>query len=113
MHDYHKQIVKYNKEHEEQIEFGYLYYDQKDKEFIPYKFDNRGTTMNVYQKDVNKELVDKAHENGMPVMVWFKFDDSEDEKDYERILNLGIDCLCCNKPDLAMKYRDNVFYKKK
>ena len=66
--------------------------------------------MNVYQKDVNKELVDKAHENGMPVMVWFKFDDSEDDKDYERILNLGIDCLCCNRPDLAMKYRDNEHF---
>ena len=113
VHDYHKEIVKYNKDHEEKIEFGYLYYDQKDKEFIPYKFENRGCTMNVYQKDVNKELVDKAHENGMPVMVWFKFEDTEEDKDYERILNLGIDCLCCNKPDLAMKYRDNVYYKKK
>jgi glycerophosphoryl diester phosphodiesterase len=111
-HNYHKLVEKYNKEHGEKIEFGYLYYDQKDKEFIPYKFENRGCTMNVYQGDVTKELVDKAHENGIPVMTWFKYDDHEDDKSYERLLGCNVDCICCNKPDEAMKYRDNVYYKK-
>ena len=115
VHEYHDLIEKYNKEHEQKIEFGYLYYDQRDKEFIPYKFENRGCSMNVYQKDVNKEMVDKAHENDIPVMVWFKFDDEEDEneKNYERIFNLGVDCLCCNRPDKAKKFRDTVYNLKK
>jgi len=115
VHEYHDLVEKYNKEHEQKIEFGYLYYDQRDKEFIPYKFENRGSSMNVYQKDVNKEMVDKAHENDIPVMVWFKFDDEEDEneKNYERIFNLGVDCLCCNRPDKAKKFRDTVYNQKK
>lgn len=113
IHGYYPLVEKYNKEHEEKIEFGFLYYDQKDKEFIPYKFENRGCTMNVYQKDVTKELVEKAHENGIPVMVWFKFEDEENDKSYERLFACNVDCICCNKPDEAMKYRDNVYYKKK
>ena len=65
------------------------------------------------EDDVTKELVDKAHENGMPVMAWFKFDDHEDDKSYERLFGCNVDCICCNKPDEAMKFRDNVYYKKK
>ena len=41
VHGYHPLIEKYKKEHEEKIEFGYLYYDQENKEFIIYKFKNR------------------------------------------------------------------------
>ena len=113
VHEYHDKIKKYNDEHEEKIEFGYLYYDKEDERFIPYKFENKGCSMNVYQKDVTKELVEKAHENGIPVMVWYKYDDKEDDKDYERLLNLNVDCICCNRPDEAIKYRDNVYNKKK
>ena len=53
--------------------------------------------------------------NDIPVMVWFKFDDEEDEneKNYERIFNLGVDCLCCNRPDKAKKFRDTVYNQKK
>ena len=113
VHGYHDYIDKYNKTHDEKIEFGFLYYDQKDKEFIPYKFENSGSTMNVYQKDATKEIVDKAHANNIPIMVWFKYDDEECDKDYKRLLDLGVDCICCNRPDEAMKYRDNVYNKEK
>ena len=112
-HEYYNCVQKYNKEHTNHIEFGFLYYDQRDKEFIPYKFENSGNTMNVYQRDVNKEIVEKAHKNNIPVMVWFKFADEESDKDYKKLLELGVDCICCNRPENAMKYRDNIFYKKK
>ena len=113
VHGYYDFIQKYNNEHNEKIEFGFLYHGQTDKEFIPYKFENSGNTMNVYQKDVTKEMVDKAHGNNIPIMAWFKFEDTEDDNDYQRLLGLNVDCICCNKPDEAMKYRDNIFYSKK
>ena len=93
------------------IEFGYLYYDKKDKEFIPYNYDHSGSTMNVYHEDVTKEMVEKAHKNNIPVMIWMKFADEESDKDYKKLLELGVDCICCNQPDKAKKYRDNIFYK--
>jgi glycerophosphoryl diester phosphodiesterase len=112
-HEYYKCIEKYNEEHQKKIEFGYLYYDKKDKEFIPYNYEHSGNTMNVYHKDVTKEMVEKAHKNNIPVMVWLKFADEESDKDYKKLLELGVDCICCNQPDKAKKYRDNVFYKNK
>ena len=49
--------------------FGYLYYDQRDKDdFKPYKFNTNGCSMNVYQKDITKEMVEKAHENNIAVL---------------------------------------------
>lgn len=113
VHGYHEFVDQYNKTHDEKIEFGFLYDDKTEKKFIPYKFENSGSTMNVYQKDVTKELVDKAHENNIPVMAWFKYLDEESDKDYKRLLDFGVDCICCNKPDEAMKYRDHIYNKEK
>ena len=113
VHGYHEFVDQYNKTHDEKIEFGFLYEDKTEKKFIPYKFENSGSTMNVYQKDVTKELVDKAHENNISVMAWFKYLDEESDKDYKRLLDFGVDCICCNKPDEAMKYRDHIYNKEK
>ena len=42
-HDYFNLVSKYNKEHDDKIEFGYLYFDQAEKEnFKPYKFNTNG-----------------------------------------------------------------------
>ena len=84
-HDYFNLVSKYNKEHDDKIEFGYLYFDQAEKEnFKPYKFNTNGCSMNIYQKDVTKEIVDKAHENDMVVLVWFKMLDEESNELYQK-----------------------------
>ena len=108
-HGYHDLISKYNNEHDEKIEFGYLYFDQREKErFKPYKFNTNGCSMNIYQRDVTKEIVDKAHENNMVVLVWFKMLDKESNELYKKLFDYGIDVICCNEPLKAKEFRDNV-----
>ena len=111
-HDYFDLITKYNNEHDEKIEFGYLYYDQKEKEnFKPYKFYTNGCSMNLYQKDITKEMVDKAHKNNISVLVWFKMMDKESNELYQKLFDYGIDVICCNEPQKAKEFRDNIYYK--
>ena len=113
-HGYHDLISKYNNEHDEKIEFGYLYFDQREKQrFKPYKFNTNGCSMNIYQRDVTKEIVDKAHENNMVVLVWFKMLDKESNELYKKLFDYGIDVICCNEPLKAKEFRDNVYYKNK
>ena len=113
-HDYFNLVSKYNKEHDDKIEFGYLYFDQAEKEnFKPYKFNTNGCSMNIYQKDVTKEIVDKAHENDMVVLVWFKMLDEESNELYQKLFDYGIDIICCNEPLKAKEFRDNKYNNKK
>ena len=113
-HDYFNLVSKYNKEHDDKIEFGYLYFDQAEKEnFKPYKFNTNGCSMNIYQKDVTKEIVDKAHENDMVVLVWFKMLDEESNELYQKLFDYGIDIICCNEPLKAKEFRDNIYNNKK
>lgn len=113
-HEYFDLVAKYNKEHDEKIEFGYLYFDKREKEkFKPYKFNTNGCSMNVYQRDVTKEMVDKAHENNIAVLVWFKMNDEESNELYQKLFDFGIDIICCNEPKNAKEFRDNIFYKSK
>ena len=113
-HEYYNLISKYNGEHNEKIEFGFLYFDKAEKDnFKPYKFNTNGCSMNIYQKDVTKEIVDKAHENNMVVLVWFKMLDKESNELYKKLFDYGIDAICCNEPLKAKEFRDNVYYKNK
>ena len=111
-HGYYDLITKYNNEHDEKIEFGYLYFDKREEyRFKPYKFNTNGCSMNVYQRDVTKEMVDKAPENNIAVLVWFKMDDEESNELYRKLFDFGIDIICCNEPKNAKEFRDNVYYK--
>lgn len=112
-HEYYDLIKKYNEEHKEKIEFGFLYYDKNDKDdFIPYKFNTYGCSMNIYQKDVTKEIVDLAHKNNIAVLVWFKMKDEESNELYKKLFDYGIDVMCCNEPLKAKEFRDKIYYKK-
>ena len=115
IHDYYELILKYNNEHDEKIEFGFLYYDKNEKGVIkkPLNFNYKGFSMNIYQKDITKEIVDKAHENGMAVLIWFKMKDQESNELYQKLFDYGIDIICCNEPKKAKEFRDNIYNKNK
>jgi glycerophosphoryl diester phosphodiesterase len=108
-HKYYDLVYKYNKEHNEKIEFGFLYCDQRDDIFVPYRFDTKGCTMNIYQGDVTKEIVKKAHENGIAVLCWFKMVDEENENIYKRLFDCDVDGICCNEPNKAKEFRDKLY----
>ena len=114
-HEYYELISKYNNEHDEKIEFGFLYYDttEKNKIIRPINYNYQKCSMNIYQKDITKKIVDKAHEHGMAVLVWFKMKDDESNELYKKLFDYGIDVMCCNEPKKAKEFRDNVYMKNK
>lgn len=114
-HAYYEEVKKYPKK----IEFGFLYEDHLDKNFVPYNFDVENCSMNINIKDVNEEIIRKAHEKGNALMCWCELKMQEDENLYEKVFNLGIgkisiynfilDVLCCNEPEKALLSRNKYF----
>jgi glycerophosphoryl diester phosphodiesterase len=105
-HQYWEEIKKLNLE----IEFGFLY-DTSDEQEVQFVFDEarRNTTLNVWYKDVNPELVNKAHEFQMAVLCWFRKKDNESEEELRYVMGCGVDIVCTNVPDVAIKVRQEIF----
>ena len=111
-HQYYDLIIDYNNKHEEKIEFAKIF---DSSWFFPfsmkYNFDDKNICLNIYQNDITKEIVDKAHENGNAVMAWFKMKEDESEEIYQKLFDCGIDILCSNEPNKAKEFRDNKYHK--
>ena len=107
-HEYYDKILEYNNAHMNKLIFGFLYHKNNKSEL---DYTKGGHTLNVYWNDISKELCDKAHENGMAVLAWFSMDDEENTEIYRNLINIGVDCIICNEPLLARKFRDNYYFK--
>ena len=110
--DYYNKTKEYNKKFNRNIPFGFLYHRNNSQEFI---VDKRGNCLNVYWKDATKSLCDRAHKNGMAVLVWFEMLDEENFSVYKWLIDNGVNVICSNEPMLAKKYVKeyyNKFYKK-
>jgi glycerophosphoryl diester phosphodiesterase len=95
-----------------QIEFGFLY-DTTENQKVEFIYENRsGSTINVWYKQITKEFVQRAHDNGIGVLAWFCLDDKEDEHIYRFMFECGVDVLCCNKPNNALVHRELFFSSK-
>ena len=103
-HKYYDKVQEYNKNHDKKIEFGFIYNDKSKK--FDYK---SNSTINIHHKKVNENVVNKAHSLGIGVMTWFYMGFQEDTREYERLINLGVDIICSNDPLLAKKFRDNYY----
>ena len=103
-HKYAKYVQEFNLNNNKKIEFGFLY--GKKIIFNRYKYDTKNTTLNIYYMDVTKERCDKAHENGMAVIAWFRMRDKENNDLYKNLLDSGVDCIITNNPKEAQAYRD-------
>ena len=97
-HKYAKYVQEFNLNNNKKIEFGFLY--GKKIIFDRYKYDTKNTTLNIYYMDVTKERCDKAHENGMAVIAWFRMRDKENNDLYKNLLDSGVDCIITNNPTL-------------
>lgn len=110
--DYYNKTKEYNKKFNRNIPFGFLYHRNNSQEFI---VDKRGNFLNVYWADATKSLCDRAHKNGMAVLVWFEMLDEENFSVYKWLIDNGVNVICSNEPMLAKKYVKeyyNKFYKK-
>ena len=104
---YFDKIQEYNKKNNRNIIFGFGYnMNQKN-----YDFSKKGCTLNIYWKNINKEICDKAHENGMGIVAWFKYDEDETIENYKQIIDIGVDVIVSNYPVLAKNYRDSLYKK--
>ena len=108
-HQYSKIIEEYNKNNEIKIECGYIYYP----DVAPNDFTNtRGCSLNVHVGVVDDVLVKKAHKNGIPVLVYFRMNDEENDSIYKELFDYGVDVICCNSPSKALKFRDKYYTRK-
>ena len=108
-YQYLKLIEKFNKNNKIKIECGYIYYPN----VAPNDFSNtRGCSLNVHVGVVDDILVKNAHQNGIPVQVYFKKNDEENDSIYKELFNYGVDVICSNSPIKALKFRDK-YYKEK
>ncbi len=110
--DYYNKTREYNRKFNRNIPFGFLYHRNNSQEFI---VDKTGNCLNVYWKDATKSLCDRAHKNGMAVLVWFEMLDEENFSVYKWLIDNGVNVICSNEPMLAKKYVKeyyNKFYKK-
>ena len=108
-HKYYYKVLEYNKNNNRNLIFGHLYHIGQTN----FKYTRAGSTLNIYWTDVSKEVCDKAHENGMAVLVYFQMKDVENYRIYRKLINYGVDVICSNYPILAKTYRDNYYIKSK
>ena len=112
-YDYYNKTSEYNKKYNRNIPFGFLYHKNDTQEFI---FNKTGNSLNVYYTDATKNVCQKAHENGMAVLVWFDMLDEENFDIYKQLFENGVDVICSNEPALAKRFVKKYykkFYKKK
>ena len=108
-HGYYYKVLEYNKNNKRNIVFGNLYGLGRND----FNYTRRGSALNMYWSDASKEVCDKAHENGMAVLVYFKMNDIENYQIYNKLINYGVDVICSNEPIIAKTYRDNYYIKSK
>jgi len=106
--DYYNKTKEYNVKYNRNIPFGFLYHKNNTQEFI---FNKRGNSLNVYWTDATKNFCDRAHENGMAVLVWFDMLDEENFNVYRQLIDNGVNVICSNEPMLAKKYVNEYYYK--
>ena len=107
---YYDKIKEYNEKNNKKIIFGFGYYPDRKN----YDFSKKGNTLNIYWNYITKEICDKAHENGMAVVAWFRLkenDDVENIENYKKIIDNGVDIIISNYPVAAKKYRDSLYKK--
>ena len=102
-HEYYSELNKYNVT---DIEFGFLH-NAKCKEDMTYDLTRSYTTCNFNARYVTKEIVETAHKNNVAILVWFSTEKNEEnESEYTRIFSYGVDVICVNRIEIAMKTRE-------
>jgi len=94
-HDYYQEIKIKNLD--SQIEFGFLY-DIAELRINEINFEFMNSTLNFYFREINEELVKKAHGNNIGVLAYFYMNDDEKEEEIIHLINCKVDIICTNDP---------------
>jgi glycerophosphoryl diester phosphodiesterase len=95
----------------EKIEFGFLYECKEERGEVTLNFDieRENSTINVHYKDVSEEFVKKVHMNNIAVHCWFNMEDEETAEIMRYLFGCGVDVICCNHPNIALKIREEMY----
>ena len=107
---YYDKVQEYNKRNNKNLVFGNIYSKGYKGE---YNYSRKGSSLNLYWTNATKEVCYKAHKNGMAVLAWFYMNDTENNDVYKKLIENGVDVICCNEPLLAKNYRDNYYLNNK
>lgn len=87
------------------------YFEKEPEDFATWFADHKveGDSVNLRAEAVLRDvrMLDQAREAGKKVLVWFPcsakpaYDDSEAV--YRRLIDLGVDGICCNRPDILIE----------
>ena len=111
-HDYYTCVKQYAEAKHVELEFGFLYERIGNPKYRPYNFGFENVTMNFPQLNINEETMQKARAKKCGVLVWFTMADEENESIYRKIFDLGVDVMCCNKPNEAKAFRERYLREK-
>lgn len=104
-HDYYEQLKIKNLD--SLIEFGFLY-DIAANRSNEIHFNSMNSTINLYYKEINEEIVSKAHENNIGVLAWFYMTDDETEDVILNLIKCKVDIICTNDPRKILNIISNL-----
>ena len=107
-HKYYNKILRFNRINKKNLNFGFLYLENYSS---PYDYNHPGNGLNIYWTNATKKVCDRAHKNGMYVLVWFYMYENENETVYRRLIENGVDVICSNEPAKAKKYVNYYYYR--
>ena len=107
-YEYYNKIQEFNKKHHKKIMFGFVY-DMNSMNLFDYS--KKGNTLNIYWKDATKEVCDKAHKNRMAIIAWIDIFEEDNNDMYKKLVENGVDVICCNNPKLLKSYLEKYYQK--
>ena len=99
------------------LELGFLY-DISYVKFPDNWMENKemlefANTLNFNQHELTPEIVHFAHSRGKGVLAWITGNEDEALL-YEKLLDMGVDSICCNYPDRLRQFiLNSSFHKEK
>lgn len=107
-YEYMAAVEKYNQEHpDKKLTFVSGVGNGKGKDLPEDRYNKPGHVLQIYYKDLTKDMVEKAHKNGMAVFAWFEMWDEETSQIYKDLIDMGVDDLLSNTSLFAKKFRDS------
>ena len=100
-YQYYNRIKEFNKHNYNKLIFGFVY----DKNILTgFDYTKKGSILNIHWADATKEVCEKAHKNRMAINAWIDINDGENIEMYKKLIENGVDVICCNEPLMAKNY---------
>lgn len=96
---------------EPKAEVALLFGERVPEDFVQRALDIGGSQVDLRYDIITDEMVSAAHAQGLKVMAWFRGPltmdaaGQSDDQYFHRLLALGVDTICTNRPDMLSQLR--------